>query len=229
MKVHREISKKRYFVAGIITILLFTTGLLLGMVFDYGRIQSLETAYQEYDLNYRSLQLQFNLLDTLDPTQGCLAFNTAISVAMKDLSQSLEDVETYKEVSNSQKTSFENIQRKYVLDNIRYWAVVKQAKKICDINKLNILYFYSLNDCSDCVDQGTILTYLKQKYGEAVLIFPINVDLLPIETTIEFLTTSYNVTTYPTIVVGDEVHTEIVSRENLEDLFCETVTGVCEE
>ena len=223
MKVDRSISKRRYFVAGIITILLFTTGLLVGMVFDYGRVRQLENTYQEYDLNYRSLQLQFSLLNSLDNERGCVAFNSAMNMAVRELDASLQQVENYKDASSSQEASFETLQRKYVLDNIRYWTIVTDAKKICDIDKSVILYFYSKDDCKDCSDQGVILTYFKRKYGENLLVFPINVDLMNQEPLIGVLSDIYNVTSYPSIVVEDKMYEGVVSKDNLFEMICENL------
>lgn len=223
MAADRSISMKRYFAAGVITILIFLLGLLLGVVMDYERVNSLEDTYKVYDLDYRSLQLQFSLLNTFgDDKASCGAFEVAMDTAVAELVDSLTKVENYDKLSLSQKEKFDLLQRRYLLDNIRYWTVVKEAEKICDINRLAILYFYSGEHCSNCPDQGVILTYFKKKYEDQLLVFPINVDLSEDESAIKFLLKNYNISTYPSVVIGDKVYSGVVAtKEELSKDICE--------
>ena len=67
-----------------------------------------------------------------------------------------------------------------------------------------------------------ILTYFKKKYGEKLLVFPINVDLVENEAVINVLQKSYNISAYPSVVVGDKVYSGVVaSQEELSEDICE--------
>lgn len=221
MSVDRSISKRLYVVAGIITVLIFLLGILFGIIIDYERVNAVEDLYQTYDLDYRSLQLQFSLLNVLgEESESCSAFEIAMNSAVSELIDSLERIEAYKEVSSSQQQQFEVLQRRYILDNIRYWLVVKEARSKCDIKKLPILYLYSADNCDICPNQGVILTYFKKKYGEDLLVFPINTDLATNEPVINFVLSNYNITKYPSIVVGDKKYEGVVSQERLGPIIC---------
>lgn len=228
MAADRSISMKRYFAAGVITILIFLLGLLLGVVMDNERVNTLEDTYQAYDLDYRSLQLQFSLLNVFEDETTCGVFEVAMDNAVAELVDSLTKVENYDELSLSQKEEFDLLERRYLLDNIRYWTVVKEAQEVCDINRLSILYFYSGDYCDNCPDQGVILTYFKKKYEDQLLVFPINVDLAKDESVIKLLLENYNISSYPSVVVGDKVYAGVVaSQEELAKDICEglNITG----
>ncbi len=222
MAVQRSFSKQRYMIAGLITILIFALGLLLGMVVDYERVQSLEEKYYENELDYRSLQLQFSFLDfTGHDKNSCAAFEVAMKNSVTDLSDSLDKVEQYQESAKTQQESFALIQRRYILDNIRYWMVVEEAKKVCDINRLGVLYFYSNDNCPSCPDQGVILTYYKKKYGDSLLVFPIDVDNAVKEPVLEVIMGRFNVTTLPSLVVDSETYSGVISKAELAPIICD--------
>ena len=59
MVVKRKINFRRYIIAGIITFLVFSLGILLGFIMDFERLDYLEKTSKTQDLNYKSLQLQY--------------------------------------------------------------------------------------------------------------------------------------------------------------------------
>ncbi len=219
MVVKRKISTQRYITAGAITLLLFVLAFSLGMIFDSQRVQSVQKEYAIHDLDYRSLQLQYSLLNVFSTENGCSAFDVAMGSAVSELSQSLEQVQQYEDMSASQKKNFVQVQRRYTLDNIRYWELIKEAEGVCTIDKLPILYFFSSSSCSHCSDQGVILTYFKKIYGDRLLVFPIDADLSEDEPVVQVLMSGYNVTSYPSIVVLDKKYEGVVSQEQLGELI----------
>lgn len=219
--VKRSISKQRYLTAAVITVLIFALGVLLGMVMDYERVRYLENQYQKHELDYRSLQLQFSFLDMTTQEDSCAAFESAMKDAVSELSDSLQEVERYQEFSQTQQGDFESIKRRYTLDNIRYWILVKEAQERCQMDRLSILYFFSTEECPDCPNQGVILTYFKKKYGDSLLVFPIDVDLAEDEPIIGMVQSHFNVSQLPSIVVGNETFSGVVSRRELAPLICE--------
>lgn len=229
-KVQRQISTNRMITAGVITFLIFALGMLLGMVMDYERVQYMENQYFEHELDYRSLQLQFSFLSSVEDEgdKACAAFEGAIKGAVAELSDSLEQVEQYQELSRTQRKDYEQIERRYILDNIRYWLIMRETKDFCPNDRLSILYFYSADDCPNCPDQGVILTYFKKRFGEQLLVFPINIDVADDEPVIEVIKSTFNITAYPSIVVGETPFTGVVSKEELAPIICEGM-GLDEE
>lgn len=220
MVVKRKVSINRYVVAGVITFLVFTLGLLLGLILDNERVQYLDRRAELQKIDYNSLQLQYLYLsDIQEKNSSCPALREALKNSIKELSYSLELLETYQENTQINSKEYDLISRKYLLDNIRYWIFSKKTKEICNEDIINILYFYSENDCDICHNQGTILSYFKIKLQDEILIFPLNIDTK--EDFINLLQVQYNISTYPSIIINDEKFEGVVSKERLLKIVCE--------
>jgi hypothetical protein len=215
----RKISKDKYILAGVLTALIFLLGLSLGFLFEDYRYKVVEEINSEQEVNYLSSQMQYLYLNTFRDYDNCPILSTTLKRAVVDLSESLEEVVTYEEEKNIASSRKESIQRRYLLDNLRYWLLAKESKTQCNLNIAPILYFYA-SDCPSCPNQGTILTYFKTLFGEQVLVFPINLDLREKEPMVEIVTLMYNVTRYPTLVIDDTKYEGVVKQEELYKVIC---------
>lgn len=221
--VNRKISKEKYFLAAIITLAIFIFGLILGFVIDDWRLNFTQQSVKEQEVNYMSLQFQHLILTSLmNDNKSCPVLHTTLNNAVKQLSRSLEEYQSYSEDTTLNAQDYLLVGRRYLLDNLRYWFLAKKSKESCNIDLVNVLYFHSLKDCSSCPDQGTILTYFKKIYGERVLIFPINTDLEEHEPLITILKSWYNITTYPSLVISDEKFEGMLSKDVLGGIICDT-------
>ena len=80
---------------------------------------------------------------------------------------------------------------------------ILNLKKNCDYNTTTTLYFYKINNCDECVAQGFVLDSLKRTYQSGIMIFAIDKDTdLGIVNTLK---TSYNTTTFPFLVINENV------------------------
>ena len=223
MKVKRKINKDRYILAFILTSIIFLLGSTLGMLFDNLRVNWAEHESKEQEADYLSLQFQYLYLTTLkDKNASCMVLHTAIEESMKDLSKSLQTFVTYKEETKINKKEYELVGRRYILDNLRYWLFAKKTKEECDLDVVNILYFYSENNCPMCPNQGIILTYFKNVFGDKLLIFPIDVDYELNEPTVTILKSQYKVTTYPTLIIEGKKYEGIVNNKELKKIICDS-------
>jgi hypothetical protein len=206
----------------ILTILIFVLGLLIGMVIDYERLITSGENNNQQELNYNSLQLQYLYLSNLGADENvCPTLKVALEESIKELSYSLEEFDRYSQNTLFQDEEYTLLERKYLQDNLRYWVFSTQLQEACQSDVINILYFYSDDECAVCANQGTILSYFKQKLEDKLLVFPINTDLAENEQFLKILVTSYNVTTYPTLIVNDEKLEGVQSRAELSRIICE--------
>lgn len=221
MVVKRKISKERYVIAAVITLLIFIPGFLLGMVIDDQRIKMLETSSQKQELDIKSLQLNYLYMSYLQNyNNSCEPMKVSIEESIKELSKSLETIERYKIDSTLNNKDFNMLLRKYLIDNLNYWILSKRTKEICNLNTINVLYFFN-SDCKVCPDQGIILTYFKKKLGDKLLVFPINTDIIEDESMIKILMTTYGVKYYPSLVIEEDLYEGITGKEELSDILCE--------
>lgn len=223
----RTISKDKYIVAGIITFLIFSLGLVLGMVLEDKKYNSVEEMNSEQEVNYLSLQMQYLFLNSFSEYNNCPIISTALKKAVVDLSGSLSEVIMSEETQDTTGNRKEIIQRRYVLDNLRYWLLAKESKQKCNLNIVPIIYFYSTS-CPSCPNQGTILTYFKNLLGEKVLIFPINLDMYEKEPMVEVVMSMFNVTKYPTLVIDNKKYEGVVKQEQLQKIICGSLKDVPE-
>ncbi len=215
----RKISREKYVVAGVLTLLIFFLGLTLGTIIDSYRYNLVEEINQEQDVNYLSLQIQYAYLNAFSDVNNCPILSTALKTAIKDLSKSLEDViasEEKKEISTSRQRF---VQRRYVIDNLRYWLLANEGRQRCHLDFVPIIYFYAQN-CPSCPNQGTILSYFKNVFGEKVLVFPINIDLREEEPMVEIVLSQFNVSKQPTIIVDNKKYEGVVKKDRLQTIIC---------
>ncbi|RLE43330.1 hypothetical protein DRJ48_01235 [Candidatus Woesearchaeota archaeon] len=219
--VKRESYKHMYIIAGIITALIFSLGLLLGLVLDYERLQYANRVTKQQEVNFKSLQLNSVLLDEFKSKKElCSILQVSLQQVLTDLGYSLERIEEYEKESDINKEEYELILRNYLLDNIRYWLIARRGMDMCNMDMVTILYFFSEETCDICPTQGTLLTYYKKKYGNDLLVFPINVDLRKEEKVVPVLMGIFEIDTYPTLVINDKKYEGLVNREELGKLIC---------
>jgi thiol-disulfide isomerase/thioredoxin len=219
---HRKISKDKYFTAGVITLLIFTLGLTLGFIIDDHRYNLIEEVNMEQDVKYLSVQLQYLYLNAFSNYNNCPILATTLRETIEDLSDSLSEVIEFEENEEVSDLRKQIVMRRYVLDNLRYWLLAHESKQKCDLNIVPILYFYS-TDCPSCPNQGTILTYYKKLFQEQVLVFPINLDFQAEEPMIEIMTSQFNVTKYPTIIIDNKKYEGVVKRDRLKEIICSSL------
>ena len=218
----RKISTDKYIIAGIITFLIFSLGLTLGLILEDQRYNIVEEINQGQEVKSLSLQLQYLYLTTFSSYDNCPILSTTLKEAITDLSNSLSDVVSYEEQNKASTERKVFIQRRYILDNLRYWLLAKESKQKCNLDIVPILYFYT-EKCESCPTQGTILTYFKNIFGDKLLVFPINLDVREEEPMVEIIMFQFNITKYPTLVIDNKKYEGVIAQEKLQQIICSSL------
>jgi hypothetical protein len=219
--MQRRISRSKYILAGLITLLVFSLGLTLGIIMDNYRLRWADLQIQRQEMEYASLQFQYLYISSLrEANESCAVLNIALEKSTAQLGESLDMFLEYEKRTNLNKEDYKIIRRKYLLDNLRYWLFAERSKRLCDFNTVNVLYFYSEKSCEICPRQGVLLTYYKKIFGDSLLVFPINVDLETEESMVQILRSRYNVTAYPSLIVDDKLYQGVVEKAALGELVC---------
>ena len=207
--VERTISKKRYFVAFVLTTGVFLLGLLFGAVLTESKFTELKDLQQDLRTQLASYDIQallvsenlctFKDVDGLVDELGSLANRLT---AMED-----ERGKTDSEVLK--------LKQYYSLLEIRHWLFLKKLNEECGTTYKLLLYFYSSNEknCPDCESQGYILSYLRAKYPD-VRVYSFDIDIH--DPALDTIKTIYSVKTSPSIILDDKLYTEFQSKEQLE-------------
>ncbi|MBI4983105.1 hypothetical protein HZC32_00470 [Candidatus Woesearchaeota archaeon] len=218
----RKISRDKYIIAGIVTFLIFSLGITLGVILEDYRYTAIEEINLEQEVKYLSLQSQYLYLSSFSNYDNCPILSTALKETMEDLSDSLSEVITSEEEKKVSDTRKRIIMRRYLLDNLRYWLLARESKEKCNLDTVNILYFYSV-ECPSCPNQGTVLTYFKKLFEEKLLVFPINLDFRNEEPLVEITMSQFNITKYPTLVIDNKKYEGVVRKEQLQQIICNSL------
>ncbi|NQV08350.1 hypothetical protein HQ529_00695 [Candidatus Woesearchaeota archaeon] len=222
MVVNRRISREKYILAAIFTVLIFSLGLAMGIILDYERLRWIEQITKTYDVDFRGLQFQVLYLNSLEKDNAsCDVLYATLESAIADLGDSLETIQEYEKQSKGKQNDFDIITRRYLLDNLRYWLLVRETKDLCGFDAVEILYFHSLDDCDTCPNQGVVLSYFKKKLGDKLLVFPVNVDIGEDEPSIGMIKRKYDVKKLPTLIIEDKKYEGVIERNELNKVICQ--------
>ncbi len=217
----RKPNTRFYVTAGIITLFIFSFGVLLGVVIEGERLSYLESKYNEEKLNYESLQTQYLYLSYLPSSQrneSCSAFSTTLNTYLNKTEDTRIRLENYVEKGNIRAEDFKTLKREYVLSQINYWTLSSKTKELCGKDLVTLLYFHSKACGSACSNQGKILDYMKKIFGDKLLIFAFDSDFE--EPMISILKETNNVTETPTIVLEDKKYVGFTSKDVLLKEIC---------
>jgi len=216
----REVNKKRYFIAALLTLFIFILGLMLGLVIEGKRVQYIQSMNKIEKLDYSSLQLQYAYIDQLSQEKNCDAVSKTFESNVKSLIETSERLESYEQNANLNKKDLHALKREYILAQLNYWLLAKRTKKICNSDLVTILYFYSTDkECPDCGEQAFILTYLKNEFKDKLLIFALDSTYVD-EPMIEMLKGQYGISRYPTLVIEGHVFEDFISKDKLLRAIC---------
>jgi len=228
--VERKISIEHYLKVGFLTILVFSLGVSLGLIIDNERVDWLRSEARQQEVMYQGLQLQYMYISELETSEDiCPVLEATLEDSIADLGHTLDTLETSQQDTQVNNDEYQLIKHRYIIDNLRYWMFVNKMKTVCKKDLVTILYFYSQDNCPICPDLGVVLTYYKKIFDDRLLIFPINVDLENDEPMISILRKQYSIETVPTLIIEDEKHEGLLSKEELKKELCSSFKSLQEE
>lgn len=225
--VRIPINKRRHLTALFFTMAIFIIGLLLGLLITGSRVSYISNINQQQKLEYDSLNLQYLYISSLLKKESCSAAIKALEENINKLEEARIKLEGY--LSENEYEEFNILKRDYILSEIRYWLLAKQTKEICLQNNVLILFFYTTKEnCLYCSIQGEILTSLKDKFKEKVLIFSLDAEFEK-EPMINSLKQTYGITSLPTLVIEDKVYSNLIEEKQLQKIICSQIITSLEE
>jgi len=215
----RDVKKYRYVFAAVITIVIFTLGMLFSNFVDDQRYSSLRNEIQDNNVELESWQLQLNYLRSED-VDSCQALQTGLQDVVSNYNSRLDDIQNYRENSFFREDDFESMKDLYVLSGLRYWLFAEELKDNCEYDANTALYFTTsigeAEDCDACGYTGEQLSILKRKYGEQLLIFTVPTEFE--DGFVDMLQTRHNVTEVPTVVINDNSTTKLSGRVSSQEI-----------
>ena len=216
--VKRKIAWEFYVVSAVITLFLLFIGIYTGILLSKSKIEELQSELTKIKLRQEDLTFELTLL-TLDKNISCSLLGQALEKVVDEAGKLGDRVSLYETTEKVKDVSFYDLKKDYTLTLIRYWFYVEEIKKNCNRSDLiTVLYFYSNENCNDCLSQGTILTYMKQKYPQTLMVFALDYDIdLNI---VNILKKVYGIEKVPSLVINGKKYEGLVTLEKLNQILC---------
>ncbi len=216
-----------YITALIITIIVFILGLLLGLSVERYILSGITKKTSSIENSIQEIELELLYFQWLNSTDSC-DFLREIARKTNNKLDSLADQLSGYSTKNIlfTKNDVKNIKSKYTSLLIKDWLLQEKIKKDCDANVVSVIYFYSTEGCYDCITQGEVLTLLKNKFKDKLMVFPLDVGLK--SDMVNILMSRFNVTLTPTVVVNNNKYDGIISKTQLESIICSELPEIAE-
>jgi len=209
-----------YIKAFFLSLGIFLVGLFVGINIENFIRSDLIVRASDIESSIQEIELEMLYFQGLNASYSCDFLNEIVRKTNNNLDSLSDQLANYPE-SNILFGSSEakRIKRKYSFLLIKDWLLQERIKAGCGTKAVSILYFYKTVNCGDCIIQGDILSGLKNSFKEKLMIFPldVNVEL----SMIEILMSRFGITSTPSLVIDDEVHGKIVSKDELKNIICE--------
>jgi len=216
----RNLSKDKYLIAGAITLGVFLLGLFLGLAIEGKRVNYIESLGRKQNLDFSSLQLQYAFIDQMSQEKNCLAVEKTFEQNINNLESTRTRLENFDRDATLNKNEFDLLKNEYILAQIRYWMLAERTRNLCGRDVASILYFFSdEQECQDCDKQAFVLTYLKKKFKDKLLVFSFD-SKFESEPMIPLLKKTYNVTSYPTIVIEGKSKNRFQDKDAILKEIC---------
>lgn len=210
--MRKKVQTLRHVAILFLTVLIFTTGILIGGDIEQLRVQNLYTQLQDQDLGLQTLVTETQYLDYLltqnqvkNSTVTCDSVKGSFYSSISHLDDSRLKLEAYINTAKVEEEQYQRLKRYYENMQINYWLLANRISTQCG-NLNTILYFYAEKKlCPSCEDQGTHLSYVKAKLGDEVLIFSLDANK---QGAIELLAQTNQVydRELPVLVINDDIY-----------------------
>ncbi len=197
----------KYFVAFLITLFVFVSGLYAGEYTSNLKFKSLFDLQNKIRSEVLGTEIQYQIVENE------LCSHLEKDLFMEELykiGSRLTAMESQLGVDNEAVISLKEY---YHLLEIRHYLFMKQAKQKCSLDHGLVLYFYSnAGDCKECEEQGYLLSYVhKRQPAFNIYSFDVNIDNPAIRTLKKY----YNITKVPSVVINEKTYSGFQDKENL--------------
>jgi len=197
---------------------LFIVGIVIGILVSNSKIIHLNDLMAQVKTDIDNTELQFLILDSMHSNKTCMyLMNSASKVGLEtyEMGKQVEGYEKSKSISLS---DFNQLKMKYTSLLIRTWLYIEKIRTTCEGNYSTVLYFFGSKTCPNCGNQGMVLTFLKEKLNENLLVYAIDgdLDLAPVEV----LKDTFTVNKYPTLIINGEKYEGFFDSKELTEILC---------
>ena len=213
--VKEKVNWRVYITAGVITLIIFSLGVGIGYLISNSKYDIMKYDLESLQLRQRDIELEILLINSIG-TKSCDTLNYEIRKTATESTELGQKV-TYYDNEIIKDPQFYAMKRQYIINLIQLWSYWEMFKKNCNSSVNTVLYFYSIKNCSDCQAQGFVLSFLKEKNPDKIMIFALDKD--EDLYSLNLIKNIYNVTDAPTLIINNEKHEGLEDLNELKDLL----------
>lgn len=213
--VERKVDWKYPVIAVAVTGMIFSGILYAGFALNDYKVDSLRAQIEDVETEQRSRIIGLELSESLQE-QDCRAVDGWMNTTVDDLRNLRLEVAAYESSNKINNREYTTVKKRYMNLLLQNLIQVRNYDDACDSEIVDVVYFYD-DGCDACTDQATILTQIRQEYGNKVVVYPLDteLDMQPIN----FLQNYYGIERYPSVVVDGEVKQGFQPKDNLTGLI----------
>lgn len=223
-----EMKRLLFFLSFIITVFLFLTILFLGSFMDDVREDNLSNQFERMSRDFNNMQILSMISESYGEEMVCLAFESKLrelDAYIWDLGEKIDKYRIATEEFN--KDEFYVTQKQIFNENeLYYFLLMRGMVEKCNMTKNNILFFYKdSRSCGKCDDESFVLRdvrYLDTSKDKEVAVFSFDMDLGL--SSLDLLEKYYEIDQYPCMVINEEKHCGMQSKEYVMNVLCENNT-----
>lgn len=211
MNKRQKINPTKYITVFAITTLVFIVGILIGNYFAAQKMDQIDYIGQDLKTDTTAMEIQYELIAE-NPCQDLNA--TPLADQLYEMASKLDYMENRLGEDDRDVLSLKEY---YSLLELRHWLFIQKTNKECNKTSANILFFYTNDDdCSDCKEQGFILTWVRRNYHDVyVYSFDSTIENAALDT----LKRMYDVKGTPAVVVNKKTYNTFVSKNEIQNLL----------
>jgi hypothetical protein len=198
----------------LLTALIFAFGILVNYALDFVRIDTIASVMVKHELDATAYLVEKEFSESFGGNH-CDAMQARIAQLKEEIQRVGADLGSYSAFSFFKKRDYDYLKRKYFLLELRFLSLIEQLNRDCQNPFVPIIFFYSIDD--DLSErQGFMLEDINKGYEQQVVVLSIDKDYKD-EPLVQLLVSKYNVTTAPTIIIGNEKREGLVFTGEIND------------
>lgn len=185
----------------LLTILIFTIGIIVNHMLDYVRIGTIVEVMQEHELDRDSYYVEYLFADTFEGNT-CHAMTSRIGRLKQEIRQVGEDLGTYSRFSFFKRKDYDYLKRRYFLLQLQFLTLIERINNECGNPYVPIIFFYEIDD-EESERQGFMLQDVSESFKNQAIVISLDWEYED-EPLVAALVEAYNVTRAPTVIVGKQ-------------------------
>lgn len=210
----------------LITVFIFLTLMVIGVILNEGRENYLDKKTQDIQNDFMEMQIFDMMAETYSRDMACLAFKSKLKKLDHSVWELGDRIESYQAASEEffKDPYYYEMKETYNENEVYYYLILKNTIERCNLSKEVILFFYkNEEECRKCDDQSFILSDINREDDDdgqqEIAIFTFDTDLNV--TTVNLLSEYYSIVDYPCVVINETPYCGIRGEQFIMDRVCE--------